>query len=180
MQAEIRRLFKDVFKITQDTDFVAHIPAFADDVHAFEYEDGAGPDPDNLAFDLAHGTTSLWNSAVVEILLRMFQKRSSEEKWLVTKPDNYVRLDLKNRYKKLRTAWLRGQPKLTRNGVLETPAEVEARLLEQMARLGKESRQATRRRNVGLRLPRNLSLTHEPSTHRNITAGPQSWVILSS
>ncbi|KAG6369243.1 hypothetical protein JVT61DRAFT_15570 [Boletus reticuloceps] len=121
---EIRRLFKDVFKISQDTDFIAHVPAPTDDVHAYEHEDGAGPTTDNLAFDLAHGSTSLWNSVTLEILLRMFQKRSSDEKWPVTKPDNYIRVELRNRYKKLRTTWLRGQPQLTQNGVLETPAEL--------------------------------------------------------
>jgi len=154
LQAEIQQLFKNVFKITQDTDFITHIPAFADDIHAFEYEDGPGPDPDNLAFNLVHGATSLWNSAVLEILLCKFQKCLLVEKWLVTKPDNYIRVDLQNQYKKLHTMWLREQHKLTCNGVLETRVKVEARQLKQMAWLGKESQQAMCHQNIGL--PHNI------------------------
>lgn len=117
-------------------------------MRAYEYEDGAGPDWDALLFDLTRSYTSLWNSNVLEMLLRELQQRCEQEKWPVTKPDNYIREALKNRYKKLRTTWLKAQPKLTRHGVLESPTEVEARLVDEMMRLGKASRQATRRRNV--------------------------------
>ncbi|KIJ59115.1 hypothetical protein HYDPIDRAFT_33511 [Hydnomerulius pinastri MD-312] len=144
---EVRRLFKDKFGILQDADFITHVSAAADDVHAFEYEDGAGPDVNALSFDLTHSYTSLWNSHILELLLRELQQRSEEDKWPAKKPDNYIREILKNRYRRLRTTWLKAQPKLTVNGVLETPAEVEKRLLREMMRLGKESRQATRRRN---------------------------------
>ncbi|KIJ64128.1 hypothetical protein HYDPIDRAFT_168190 [Hydnomerulius pinastri MD-312] len=134
--AEFRHLFKDKFGIAQDADFIAHEWAGADDVHAFEYEDGPGPVAHELSFDLTQSYTSLWNS-----------KHCEEEKWPVEKPNNYLREVLKSRYKRLRTTWLKAQPKLMQNGVLETPGQVEKRLVDEMNRLGKASRQGTRRRN---------------------------------
>ncbi|KAI9464877.1 hypothetical protein HD554DRAFT_2174942 [Boletus coccyginus] len=121
--SEVRRLFRDKFGITQDADVITHAPAAAADVHAYEYEDGTGPDWDALVFDLTRSYTSLWNSNVLEMLLRELQQCCEQEKWPVTKPDNYIREALKNRYKKLRTTWLKAQPKLTRHGVLESPTE---------------------------------------------------------
>ena len=141
-------------------DFTAIDSAPTSDVDAFEEEDGDGPDPDNLTFDLRHSYNSPWNAAVIELLLRAFQKTAKEKQWPVQKPDNYVRELLKNRYKKLRTAWLKGQPRLTRNGALETPEEVEARLISEMSRHGKVSRQGTRRRNVRCHSVFNSILTN--------------------
>ncbi|KAG9310119.1 hypothetical protein JVU11DRAFT_9732 [Chiua virens] len=144
---EVRELFKRKFNISQDADFLAINPALASDVDAFEKEDGDRPDPDNLAFDLRHSYNSPWNTDIIELLLKEFQGSAKEEQWPVQKSDNYVREILKNRYKKLRTAWFKGQPKLTQNGALETPEEVEARLVSELNKQGKESRQGTRRRN---------------------------------
>ncbi|KAG6372744.1 hypothetical protein JVT61DRAFT_7138 [Boletus reticuloceps] len=136
-----------MFDIGQDTDFLAHEPAPAQEVYSFEHEDGPGPSREFLAFDLSRSATSPWNSTILEILLREFQKTCTDEKWAIKRSDNYVRELLKNRYKKLHTVWLKGQPKLLRDGRLETEEEVEARLLAEMDRQAKASRQATRRRN---------------------------------
>ena len=74
--------------------------------------------------------------------------RCDEELWPVQKKDDYIEELLRERYKRLRTVWRNAQPKLTARGVLETPTEVEARLIEDAQRSGKQSRQDTRRRNV--------------------------------
>jgi len=68
-QGEVRRLLKAEFGIVQDTDFVSHQLASADDVQAYKCDDGPGPDADNLMFDLGQNYTSPWNSHVLEILL---------------------------------------------------------------------------------------------------------------
>ncbi|KAI5987192.1 hypothetical protein EDD15DRAFT_2372596 [Pisolithus albus] len=144
---EVRCLFKEVFGIEQDIDFVGHQPAPVDDVQAYEHEDGPGPNSNKLAFDLSKNHTSPWNAEVIEVLLRKLQKCCEDENWPIKRSDSYIREILRYRYKKLRTVWLRAQPKLTRNGNPETPAEVEARMLAHLEKLGKESRQATHRRN---------------------------------
>ena len=46
-----------------------HEPAASKDVHEHEYEDGLGPDPHNLAFDLTYNYSSPWNMLVLEHLL---------------------------------------------------------------------------------------------------------------
>ncbi|KAI6118307.1 hypothetical protein F5141DRAFT_1212205 [Pisolithus sp. B1] len=56
--AEVRRLFKEKLGITQDLDFITHRPAAAEDVCAYEYEDGFGPDRNNLSFDLTQNYSS--------------------------------------------------------------------------------------------------------------------------
>jgi len=98
-QGEVQRLLKAEFGIVQDTDFVSHQPASADDVQAYECDDGPGPDADNLMFDLGQNYTSPWNSHVLEILLLKVQERCDEENWPVKRSDNYIQEVLKNRYK---------------------------------------------------------------------------------
>ncbi|KAG2108146.1 hypothetical protein BD769DRAFT_1675405 [Suillus cothurnatus] len=78
---EVRRLFKDVFKIAQDADFIIHETANREDVYLYEYEDGPGPDLKNLAFDLKNGFKTPWNSKIIDLLLEEIQRRCSEERW---------------------------------------------------------------------------------------------------
>lgn len=120
----------------------------ADDVYIFECKNGPGPDLDDLAFDLTCGYGSPLNSAIIELLLRDFQQTCIDESWPIQKQDNYVREVLKNWYKKLRTMWLKGQPRISQGGILEAPDEVEAWLVDKMDRQGKASRQCTHQRNV--------------------------------
>ncbi|KAN0093391.1 hypothetical protein V8E55_004175, partial [Tylopilus felleus] len=111
------------FRITQDVDFVAHEMASLGDVQAYEYEDGPGPDAEQLAFDLSQGYNSPWNLSILKLLLYKLQARCQEENWPIKKSNNYIREALRCCYKQLRTVWLRNQPRLTHNDVLETPAE---------------------------------------------------------
>ncbi|KAI5994984.1 hypothetical protein EDD15DRAFT_2140157, partial [Pisolithus albus] len=113
-------------------------------------EDGPSPDTDNIVFDLTQNYSSHWNTFLLNFLLRKFQLRCTSETWPIRKEDDYVEEILREHYKRLRTLWKNAQPKLTTKGVLETPAEHETRLLEESRRLGKESRQATRCRNIGI------------------------------
>jgi hypothetical protein len=73
-----------------------------------------------------------------------------EESWPIQRSDGYVRALLADRYRRLRTTWRKAQPKLTDKGILETPAETEARLLAERQAVLKGSRQTTRRCNVRL------------------------------
>ncbi|KAF9220084.1 hypothetical protein BS17DRAFT_769621 [Gyrodon lividus] len=94
----VQHLFKQKLSILQDIDFITHEPATVEDVHAYEYEDGPGPNWNSLAFDLAHNHSSLWNVHILE-LLQELQERSKEKNWAVKKTDNYISELLKERYK---------------------------------------------------------------------------------
>ncbi|KAI6123722.1 hypothetical protein EV401DRAFT_1886697 [Pisolithus croceorrhizus] len=126
--AEVRRLFKEKLGITQDLDFIMHCPAAAEDVFVYEYEDGPGPDQNNLTFDLTQNYSSPWNTHILELLCQELQARREEENWPIKRSDNYIMDILQERYKQLWTVWRNAQPKLTSKGVLETPAETEAHL----------------------------------------------------
>ncbi|KAI6097311.1 hypothetical protein EDD16DRAFT_1719307 [Pisolithus croceorrhizus] len=126
--AEVRHLFKEKLGIAQDIDFITHVPANAGDVRAYEYEDGPSPDTDNVAFDLMRNHSSPWNSFILSFLLREFQARCTQEAWPIRKDDDYIE-------------------ELTAKGLIETPAEQEARLVEENLIQVKESRQATHCRN---------------------------------
>ncbi|KAI6131124.1 hypothetical protein EDD16DRAFT_1792969 [Pisolithus croceorrhizus] len=144
---EVRCLFKEKLGITQDLDFIMHCPAAAEDVHAYEYEDGFGPDRNNLSFDLTQNYSSPWNTYILKLLCQELQARCKEENWPIKRGDNYIMEILREHYKRLRTVWRNAQPKLTSKGVLETPTETEAHLVEGRIQMGKDSRQANRRRN---------------------------------
>ncbi|KAI5996705.1 hypothetical protein EDD15DRAFT_2163325 [Pisolithus albus] len=146
-QNEVCHLFKEVFGIAQDIDFIVHQTVPVDDVQAYEYEDGPGPASNKLAFDLSKNHSSPWNAEIINILLDKLQKHCEEENWPIKWMENYIRDILRHRYKRLHTEWLRAQPKLTRNGISETPTEVEARMIAHLEKLGKESHQSTHRHN---------------------------------
>ncbi|KAG1775116.1 hypothetical protein EV702DRAFT_946811, partial [Suillus placidus] len=144
---EVRRFFKDVFSISQDSDFMLHEPASHDDVYAYEYEDGPGPNCNRLAFDLKGGPKSPWNDKVVGLLLEELHRRVDQESWPFQRSEAYFKEVLQDRYKRLRTVWMAAQPKFTAMGGLETPAEVEQRLTTKKDESLKVTRQTTCRKN---------------------------------
>ncbi|KAG2360889.1 hypothetical protein BDR07DRAFT_1486450 [Suillus spraguei] len=126
-------------------------PASHQDVYAYEYEDGPGPDPRNPTFDLQNGYKSPWNSRIIDSLLEELQKRGGDESWPFRRSEMYFRDILQHRFKRLRTIWTAAQPKVTAKGALETPAEVEERLIAKKDETLKSTRQTTRRKNKYLR-----------------------------
>ncbi|KAG1719474.1 hypothetical protein EDB19DRAFT_1648145, partial [Suillus lakei] len=146
-QGEVRRVFKDNFKISQDSDFIVHQPASHEDVYSYQHEDGQGPDPQNLVFDLANGSRTPWNAKIIDLLLKELQKRCAQEGWPFQRSDMYYKAILEECYKRLRTVWKAAQPKVIEKGALETAAEVEVRLNTKKDETLKAVHQSTRRRN---------------------------------
>ncbi|KAG1833607.1 hypothetical protein DFJ58DRAFT_670850 [Suillus subalutaceus] len=141
-QGEVRRLLKDTFSISQDADFIVHQPAIHEDVYSYKYEDGPGPNTQDLIFDLTHGSNTPWNAKILDMLVKELQKRNVEEQ-----SDGYYKAILEDRYKWLRMAWRAAQPKVTAKGILETVAEVEERLVTKRDENLKSVCQTTRRQN---------------------------------
>ncbi|KAG2744586.1 hypothetical protein P692DRAFT_20744017, partial [Suillus brevipes Sb2] len=94
-------------------------------------------------FDLRNGSKTPWNSKIIDLLLEEIQKRCIEEQWPFQRSEAYFREILHDRYKRLRTIWTAAQPKVTAKGILETPVEVEKRLVTKKD----ETLKTTRRRN---------------------------------
>ncbi|KAI6122951.1 hypothetical protein EV401DRAFT_1949054 [Pisolithus croceorrhizus] len=147
--AVVHHLFKEKLGITQDLDFIMHHPATAEDIHAYEYEDGFGPDQNNLLFDLTQNYSSPWNTYILKLLCQELQACCKEKNWPIKRGNNYIMEILQECYKNV-------QPKLTSKGVLETPTETEVHLVEGIIQMGKDSRQANHRQNI------SLQLRHDP------------------
>ena len=145
-----RDVFKKAFHVDGDDDFMGHESVDPTLVKAYE-SGGAGPDKRNLRFDMTSGPKHQWNRAVLMILMKKLKKACKESRLRVPERSEAYYLDiLSDRYKRARVAWKRAQPKLTDGDTLETPAEVEERLLK-----GKETqlRQArTKERRVAVRV----------------------------
>ncbi|KAG1724525.1 uncharacterized protein EDB91DRAFT_1025115, partial [Suillus paluster] len=126
-----------------------------EDVYSYEYEDGPGPNTQNLAFDLKNGFNTPWNAKILDILLEELKKRSVEEEWPFWRSDAYYKAILEDRYKRMRMVWRAAQPKVTAKGCLETAEEVEERLIAKRGENLKSVRQTTRRRNQVIELKKD-------------------------
>jgi hypothetical protein len=159
-----------MFKISQDSDFIVHQPASREEVYSYQYEDGPGPNPQNLAFDLANGSRTPWNAKVLDLLLTELQERCTQEGWPFQRSDRYYKAIIEERYKRLWTVWKAAQPKVTEKGVLETAAEVEDRVNTKKDETLKAVRQSTRRRNVSPQSQAHFDTQHLPQKYvRRIT-----------
>ncbi|KAG2064013.1 hypothetical protein BDR04DRAFT_1163057 [Suillus decipiens] len=135
------------FEIAQDADFIVHEAASHQDVYSYECKDGPGPDLNNLTFDLKNGSKTPWNHRIIDLLLEEIQKRCDEERWPFQRSEAYFREILHDHYKRLHMIWTAAQPKITAKGTLETPTELEQRLIVKKDKTLKATRQTTRRRN---------------------------------
>ncbi|KAG2092399.1 hypothetical protein BD769DRAFT_1370991, partial [Suillus cothurnatus] len=116
-----------------------------------------GPDLKNLAFDLKNGFKTPWNSKIIDLLFKEIQRRCSEERWPFQKSEAYFREILHDCYKHLHTIWTAVQPKITAKGTLETPTELEQRLIMKKDETLKVTCQMTRQRNVCSQSPDNCA-----------------------
>ncbi|KAI6040820.1 hypothetical protein EDC04DRAFT_2539772, partial [Pisolithus marmoratus] len=142
----VRELFGNVFSVTRDEDFLSHESPSHEVVMSFTEGDGPGPDPIDLQWDFTGPVSSLWNQAVVEILLDKLHALCTEEKW-TTKPrsDEYWKEAIKQKFNWIKVIWTKGRPKRLETGILETPAQVAARLMHTKMDDLKDTRKDTRR-----------------------------------
>ncbi|KAG1904825.1 uncharacterized protein F5891DRAFT_976984 [Suillus fuscotomentosus] len=133
--------------MSQDTNFILHQAASHEDVYLYEYEDSPGPDCEDLAFDLRCRSKSPWNDKVIGLLLEELQRRDDIESWPFQRSEAYFREILQAHYKHLCMIWMAAQPKVTAMGGVETPAEVEQRLITKKDKTLKATHQTMCRKN---------------------------------
>ncbi|KAF8530559.1 hypothetical protein BU17DRAFT_79390 [Hysterangium stoloniferum] len=105
----VHTLYKHVFDVQQDEDFIAHQTMPAEQV--FHFKDGEnGPNPGDLHFDMQHGPETPWNT---------------EENWGLPDKDDYLKTLLQAKYKWARPSWIDAQPRLMEMNVQETLDEVD-------------------------------------------------------
>jgi hypothetical protein len=142
MKALVRRLFKDMLKINQDSEIVLHeiIPPTL----AIKYAEGQerGPDLNGLHLDMKGGLNSDWNVKTISLLaedLELHRKAFDLPERLETYREELVREKLK----RLRVSWREFQPKTDEMGAEETPEALEACILEKHTVSSKQARQPT-------------------------------------
>lgn len=92
---------------------------------------------------------SPWNKRIIEILRQQFRDVEDENEWgLPPRSNFYIEDVIKERIKRLCTAWRKSQCRLKEDGQLETEKEWEERMITSISEDMKNARHLTRRRNV--------------------------------
>lgn len=147
IQAAVRTLFKRTFDVEADEDFMMHKTALPALVADYRDGDGAGPDPDELHFDMRDGPKTTWNAQVINILLLKLLSSEGKERGLAEISDQYWRELIELKYKRVRGEWKKKLPKRTDLDVEETSKDVEEQLLDKKEKTLKDAR-TTRRRDA--------------------------------
>lgn len=144
-------MFKDVFKLSQDDDFVIQHGASAEEVNAFTTGRGAGPNPDNLRFDFIGRHSNAWNKTAVSLLAEEFERRrmlTAEPLRLPKRPRAYVEKALTEKWQRCRQLWVNARPRMTDTGQIENEEQVEERISRRKADGMKSQRHNSRRTSV--------------------------------
>ncbi|KAI6102098.1 hypothetical protein F5141DRAFT_1065614 [Pisolithus sp. B1] len=127
----VRELFSIAFSVMGDEDFLSYESPSCEVVMSFAEGIGPGPDPINLQWDFSGPVSSVWNQAVVDILLSKLHELSTEEKWTTTpRSDKYWKEAIKQKFNRVKVIWNKGRPRRLENDILETPAQVATRLMQ--------------------------------------------------
>ncbi|KAF8523542.1 hypothetical protein BU17DRAFT_85896 [Hysterangium stoloniferum] len=95
----VHALYKHVFDVQQDEDFIAHQTAPAEQTP--------------------------WNTEVIEILLTKLKEMDVKENWGLPDKDDYLKTLFRVKYKWARPSWIDAQPRLMEMNVQETLDEVD-------------------------------------------------------
>lgn len=151
LKARVRTLFKDILKISQDEDFINHLEADPAMIIQFEEHGEPAPTLNDLHFDLLGDTHSIWNTTVFDMLRKEFLERERSQLWqLPIMSDDYIESIISDRFTRLKTVWMKGMRQLRLDGLTETDAEVQARLIESREVKLKSIRHRERRSTVSI------------------------------
>jgi hypothetical protein len=146
----VRRLWRRVFQISQDEDFINHISVTREEVRDFIEGGGDGPNPDELRFDLAAQHDSPWNQDVISILVEKHEElrlNQLEPLRLAERPVKYVEKLMIEKFRRCKSHWASAQPRMV-GGIEETGDEVGCRVEYKKNEDLKRSRHASRRLRV--------------------------------
>jgi hypothetical protein len=145
----IRKLFKIVLNIEDDNDFTTAVPADSQEIADFIDGITDGPDIQHLQFDLLGKAMSEWNLRACDLLREQLYELDISKNWgLPERSKEYIDEAIMFRFKRLHTRWRSCQPRTKASGKLETPDEVEIRVIQGGVSRKKLARQATRRSTV--------------------------------
>lgn len=117
-------------------------------VEAHQQGSGAGPDPDDLHFDLFGLNGNPWNTQIFECLLEKFKILQVQQHSTLKRTDEYIRDMFLEKYKRCKGRWFERRARVKKDGQLETRAELTARVEKTVEDGLKAQRHCQRRHSV--------------------------------
>lgn len=145
----LRSFLTDVLDLRNGyTDFVLHEPAPTEVIERWMQNRGPGPDVDKLRFDINGGVKSDWNKELFKLLRIKFEDSLQGLDNPPIRTSMYWEEEIRKRYETLASTWRAAQAKRKADGALETPLEVEQRMMEKNYGRMKVSRHEAKRLDV--------------------------------
>jgi len=136
-------------------EFTAHEPPSDKELKDFEQEVTKGPEEENaLVLDLRHKNSSVWNTKVLDLLLARVMEKRTGNAWedLPERSEAYFFDIICGQINRARNAWKVGQPQLNDEGEVESPEDIEKRMVATKESSNRRQRAYTRRRSVSVSL----------------------------
>jgi hypothetical protein len=147
----MREVFRRVFGVRQDEDFMQHRSATLQQVHDFTNGNGEGPNRDDLHFDMVGPVGNAWNQRVARIVVENFNdyRLSLPQPLRVEhRPDEYLERLVYEKLAQCRRYWNMARPQRTSDGTMETVENVQARIRDDRTKLLHRQRHLSRRLGV--------------------------------
>lgn len=120
-----------------------------EDLVRYKQNEELGPKAEKLLIDMRGKISSAWNEAVKKILVQAVRnKKETADVWkeLPSRTDKYILELVEDNMERARTTWKDAQPKVKSDGSVETPQELERRMVARREETGKAARASTRRK----------------------------------
>lgn len=134
--------------IANDADFRSHEPVTIEALERFASNPADGPTLEDLHLDIAGGMRSDWNQRVFNLLRQEMCDDMELESGIPWRSDEYIEKLIRERFKRLATAWKSAQPRRMADGTTESVDAVELRMINDRDSSLKSARHLTRRINV--------------------------------
>jgi hypothetical protein len=146
-QANIPELFKTVFHLTKDQEYIMYDGASREAIASFLGGTGPGPDPLALQWDMAITHKLDWNQQVIGMLLSLYISMEEKNHW-IARSHQSITNDITLKFSQCNQCGRKAQPLICNNGTRKSMPEVGDRLVEKMNERLWLARVLTRRTTV--------------------------------
>ncbi|KAG6372665.1 hypothetical protein JVT61DRAFT_7421 [Boletus reticuloceps] len=138
----VHHLFKEVFQISKDEDFLLATNPSPEDLKSFTETGLNGPDPFDLRWDFNHPASSDWNQVVIGMLACKLAGLREEEQWTtVPKSHAYWVEAITQKFNHIQTVVSKAKPRVLDGHSTETHDQVNDRLVKAKEESLKKARQ---------------------------------------
>jgi hypothetical protein len=153
LQGAVRGILHSLFEVDKFEEFASADCVDPSVIEDFETGATDGPDVDDIRIDFKGKLNSKWNERAIDLLTIYVIGELKEVKQLRLLPrrsDDYIRDIIVTYIKNAMTPYRNAQPKLLASGRVESPEELEQRLIVDRDKLSQKARAKSRRNEVSL------------------------------